>query len=431
MSESIKVSVIIPIYNMELYLSECLDSVFGQSLKEMEVICIDDGSTDKTKEILEEYNRKYLNMRIIHQNRQGAGNARNKGIEIAQGEFIAFMDSDDYYPSNDVLETLYNAAIKNNVPMAGGSIYRILESKTIIRQYDNGSYNGSDKVMTAEEYQFAYAFSGFIYDRNMIVKNNICFPDFVRYQDPPFMLDALIAADKLWITSKDVYAYREFDKKIEFTSRNVACDIVRGYLHIMQKSKIHNYCKLQSFLLDVIQSQNLIFMFHVCNGNNELHELINETGDEIIEKDKRESFLNYWKMDNIKEVYRKELIELDKIDRKIEKHKKVIIYGAGRYGKAVYDYIASMNGIEFIGFAVTESNPEGTARGHIVRCLSHYTSYKDDALLIIAVKGENNISMRENAEKLGFRNLLIIDYRIENLKNNKITEGKFAFDNGT
>lgn len=431
MRKSIKISVIIPIYNMERYLSECLDSVFGQSLKEMEVICVDDGSTDKTKEILEEYSRKYSNMSIIYQNRQGAGNARNKGIEIAQGEFIAFMDSDDYYPSNDVLETLYNAAKENNVPMAGGNLYRILESKTILRLSAEFNHSGSNRIITSGEYQIPYGFYRFIYNNDIIKKNGIDFPNFVRNQDPPFMLDALIASSRLWITTKDVYVCREFDKRIELTSKKVICDIMRGFLYMMQKSKKCNYYKLQSIIFDKMQSYQNVFILHIFNGNNELYELIKATGNEIIEKDKREFFLNYWRMENIKKVYNNKLIELDKVDKKVEKYKKIIIYGAGRYGKAVYDYITSMNGIEFIGFAVTESNPEGTARGHEVRCLSHYTSYKDDALLIIAVKGENNVAMRKNAEKLGFNNLLTIDYRIENLKTNKLTDGKFAFDNGT
>lgn len=126
---SVKISIIIPIYYMEKYLAECLNSVFAQSLKEIEVVYIDDGSTDKTLEILYNYLSLHKNMIIVYQERQGAGIARNKGIEIAQGEYIAFMDSDDFYPNNSVLEKLYFNAVRNNVSMAGGFFITNYEGK--------------------------------------------------------------------------------------------------------------------------------------------------------------------------------------------------------------------------------------------------------------------------------------------------------------
>ena len=88
------VSVIIPVFNMEKYLGKCLDSILGQTLKGVQIICIDDGSTDHTYNILEEYKSKYSNSVILHQDRQGAGKARNRGLEYAEGKFVAFMNSD-------------------------------------------------------------------------------------------------------------------------------------------------------------------------------------------------------------------------------------------------------------------------------------------------------------------------------------------------
>lgn len=123
--EKVKVSVIIPVYNTEKYLCECLDSVLSQSLKEIEIICIDDGSIDKSNEILHSYQVRDDRLRIIEQKNQGAASARNAGIKIACGEFIGFMDSDDYYPSNDVLEKLYTATQKYEVKAAGGEFSEI------------------------------------------------------------------------------------------------------------------------------------------------------------------------------------------------------------------------------------------------------------------------------------------------------------------
>lgn len=103
-----KISVIIPVYNTELYLKECLDSVINQTLKEIEIICINDGSTDNSSEILKEYQGKDNRVVVINQENKGLSEARNSGLKIAKGEYILFLDSDDFYYKNSSLEEVYN-----------------------------------------------------------------------------------------------------------------------------------------------------------------------------------------------------------------------------------------------------------------------------------------------------------------------------------
>ena len=91
-----KVTVIVPIYNVEQYLRECLDSVISQTLADIEVICVNDGSIDKSQEILNEYSWKDARIKIINQINQGAYAARNAAIDIAQGDYLCFIDPDDY-----------------------------------------------------------------------------------------------------------------------------------------------------------------------------------------------------------------------------------------------------------------------------------------------------------------------------------------------
>ncbi|MDR2409276.1 MAG: glycosyltransferase, partial [Bacteroidales bacterium] len=90
-----KVSIIIPVYNVEKYLAECLDSAIGQTLRDIEIICVDDGSTDHSPEILDEYVKKDSRITVLHQSNGGPSKARNTGIDIATGEYILFLDSDD------------------------------------------------------------------------------------------------------------------------------------------------------------------------------------------------------------------------------------------------------------------------------------------------------------------------------------------------
>ena len=108
-----KVSVIIPVYNVEKYLSECLDSVVNQTLKDIEIICVNDGSPDGSAAILEEYAQKDNRIKVITQENRGLSEARNSGLKIASGEYIAFLDSDDYIDLK-FFEQLYKRGIESN-----------------------------------------------------------------------------------------------------------------------------------------------------------------------------------------------------------------------------------------------------------------------------------------------------------------------------
>lgn len=109
-----KVSVIIPVYNTEKYLRECLDSVVNQTLKDIEIICVDDGSTDQSVAILEEYQKQDCRIQILRQQNQYAGVARNNGMKAATGKYIIFLDSDDFF-ALDMLEKAFYCAEKNQV----------------------------------------------------------------------------------------------------------------------------------------------------------------------------------------------------------------------------------------------------------------------------------------------------------------------------
>ena len=108
-----KVSVIIPVYNVRPYLEQCMDSVLQQTLDDIEVICIDDGSTDGSGEILDKYVQKDSRVKAVHQDNAGAAQARNTGLEKASGDYILFVDGDDYLTEN-ALETLYLRALEEN-----------------------------------------------------------------------------------------------------------------------------------------------------------------------------------------------------------------------------------------------------------------------------------------------------------------------------
>ena len=201
-----KLSVIIPIYNTEKYLIECLNSVINQSLKNIEIICIDDGSTDNSSKILKEYSKIDKRFVLINQNNKGSGNARNKGINISRGKFVSFLDSDDMYFNNFALESLYKNDQKNNALICGGGMEQI----TFVG--NNQTY--SKKIlflkkgfMNYKDYQFDFHYQRFIYNKNFIKINKLFFPIYRRYQDPPFFIKIMFKAKKFYTITNETNIY--------------------------------------------------------------------------------------------------------------------------------------------------------------------------------------------------------------------------------
>ena len=132
----IKVSVVLPIYNVEKYLGKCIDSVINQTLKDIEIICVNDCSTDNSENVIKEYMKKDSRIKLInHNENQGLGFARNTGFNNSNADYVSFIDSDDFV-SNDYIEHLYNTAVKNNSDIVfTDNIYTVNENKGYIKPY--------------------------------------------------------------------------------------------------------------------------------------------------------------------------------------------------------------------------------------------------------------------------------------------------------
>ena len=129
-------SVIIPIYKVEKYLNRCIDSVLNQSYKDLEVILVDDGSPDKCPEICDEYAKKDKRVKVIHKENGGASDARNYGIKAASGEYLMFLDSDDYWEGTECLKNIVEKLKKNKVDVLvhGCVDFSLLTNKKTISQ---------------------------------------------------------------------------------------------------------------------------------------------------------------------------------------------------------------------------------------------------------------------------------------------------------
>ena len=248
--DKIKVSVIIPVYNVQDYLVECLDSIINQTLKDIEIICINDGSKDDSGKILDEYAKKDNRIKVVHKENEGVGITRNKGIRKATGEFVCFMDPDDIYPDNDVLEVLYNKAKYYNVLISGGEFACFTNDDKTLKQEFGDCFDGylfdSDKLTNYRDYQFDYGYHRFIYDRNFLIKNSLFFPNYKRFQDPPFFVKAMLEAKEFYAVDKITYGYRMQHSQVNWDVKKIN-DLLNAIYENYRFSRLHKLDKLKTY----------------------------------------------------------------------------------------------------------------------------------------------------------------------------------------
>jgi len=204
-----KISIIIPVYNVEKYLEQCLESLVDQTLREIEIILINDGSTDNSAKICEKYVKKDGRIRLINQKNKGPSAARNAGLKTAKGEFIGFVDSDDWIDL-DFYEKLYNAAAQNTAEIAAAGIIRKREhSEKYRNHYEKQEiFEGAqEKINVCNIPETCYMVNK-IYKRESFDKHKLAFEEGVFYEDVRLSIKAIYHLGRL-VTVPDVnYYYR-------------------------------------------------------------------------------------------------------------------------------------------------------------------------------------------------------------------------------
>lgn len=274
--KDIKISVIIPVYNVQQYLPECLKSVISQSLKEIEIIIINDGSTDDSLNICKKFARKDNRIVIIDKQNEGVWAARNDGIRNATGEYIAFLDSDDLFSNTASLENLYKAALDNNVKIVGGKRERIFLNGNI--KTDDGTTKvcgvdfSADGLTQYSDFQYDYGYWCYIYNRKLLLENAIFFPPYQRFQDPPFFVKAMYTAGKFYMLNEPVYRYRIVDGDEKYTSQKTI-DQLHGTIDNLVFSKQNNLPKLH-FITAIRLNTECSYMASRNLESNQINEIL-------------------------------------------------------------------------------------------------------------------------------------------------------------
>ena len=218
------ISVIIPVYNVEKYIEQCIESIINQTYKKIEVILIDDGSIDKSGAICDEYAKIDKRIIVIHKENGGLSDARNKGIDIAKGEYITFVDSDDYVKEN-FIEDLYTAIINNNAKLSICNIIMVDEDGNTI---ENLGFS-SDKLVNGKEIlkgicEYRNLIEGIVawnkmYSKDFFKENR--YPKGKIHEDEFLTYKILYFANKVAITNRFLYYYRKNDNSITSKKFNV------------------------------------------------------------------------------------------------------------------------------------------------------------------------------------------------------------------
>ncbi|MBR0482901.1 glycosyltransferase [Candidatus Saccharibacteria bacterium] len=227
-SQKPKVSVVVPIYNVEKYLRECIDSILGQTLKEIEVILVDDGSPDGCGRIIDDYAKQDARIVPIHQKNSGYSAAVNKGIDLARGEYIGIIESDDFIESN-MYESLYQNAKKNETDITKGMFF--FYNPTLPPSKQNKVWANPcgidlrlapDGPFRAYEWPQIIGFHSSIwsslYRASFIKKIKIPETAGASYQDFPFMIEAMCRAKRISVVKQPFVHWRNEPKQNNSTS---------------------------------------------------------------------------------------------------------------------------------------------------------------------------------------------------------------------
>lgn len=254
----VKVSILVPCYNVEKYLKQCLDSIVNQTLKDIEIICINDGSKDSTLEILREYENNDSRVKVISKKNSGYGASMNIGLETAKGEFVGIVESDDYVELN-MFETLYNEAKNNNLDVVRSNFYLYNSKNNTHELLDqswvkhNEIYSPSIDDQTPFEQQPSIWAN--LYNREFLNKNNIRFLETpgASYQDTAFTFKVYASAERFKMIEEAFLHYRIDNENSSINSTNKLYCVCDEYKEIEKFVKETNRYETFKYLIPRIK----------------------------------------------------------------------------------------------------------------------------------------------------------------------------------
>lgn len=440
--KDIKISVLVPVYNVENYLFQCIASIVSQKYKNLEIIIIDDGSTDNSGKIADEFAEADDRIKVIHKENTGYGHSMNLGLSCATGDYVGIVESDDYIAPSMYLE-LAEAVSENGADVVKGSY---AEFHTGAVPEPVRLFNGipCDQTIYPQNYPGIFmvpcSIWTAIYNRNFLVTNDILFQETsgAAFQDVSFSFKIWACAKKVYLIEKPYVFYRIDNMNSSMNSPDKMMCIYE------ETDAIDRFLENKNDSFSLWQIRN-VRNFYLYQWNY----LRTEVGKRCLIWGKIEELCldiarrgpdgKYWPLE-LWEAYKalyavftqpalyylresqeveldaaidSDLLQLEKSrEHAIEEYNYILIYGAGDYGKRVYSWLQKRNmNQKAVGFAVSQQkggSPE-QVMGLPVLHIGQYVSEKESILVIIAAAVRRQPDIIRKLKHLGFENIIRVN----------------------
>ena len=270
-------SIIVPIYNVELYLKKCLDSILSQTFNDFELILVNDGSTDKSGDIAKEYKNKYNNIKLIDKENGGLSSARNAGIKKATGDYLLFIDSDDMLVNESALSNIVPYLKNNDVILLGfEKLYFDNTTKPVVNNADESLRNKSvdEKIVgLIKSNIFVTSACNKCINRKYFIDNNLFFEEGILSEDIEWSIRLLLTVNNIDFTNKPYYYYRQ--------SREGSISTTVSQKHIFDMTNSINKCidyinksrisfEKKDALLNFLAYQYMVLMAYYIEADSKL-----------------------------------------------------------------------------------------------------------------------------------------------------------------
>lgn len=415
MESTCKVSVIIPVYNAEKYLQECLDSIVCQNIDDYEIICVEDCSTDCSKEIIRAYADKYPMIRMLEYGcNNGQAYARNRGMEVACGKYLYFVDSDDTLVDSNVLQRMYDYAETEQLDVVLFDAYVVYEAKEF-----EGIY-GDEKMTSRFEYPEIYDgqtyfansyknrdFSCVVWrqfwSRKFLMNQELFFDeDTSPHEDFLFSFKAVLKAQKVRYVKDAMYTYR--CRELSSTTTGFSLKRLKAYILCFAYS-------MEYFQYYSVLDENYAAMTEYLN---DLRKLIRAGAIELIKNG-----TDVYQLPIGNPIYTLQMrliltagyLELTEIinadDYRLISTKPPIVYGVGAVGRDVVRMLGDFGIEDYILAVSKKQSADAKIHGKPIFELAELGAYKENGV-IIAVKRTYRDEMALYARNLGFENLVFV-----------------------
>lgn len=425
----ILVSVLIPVCNTEKYVRECVESVRRQTLRDIEILCLDDGSTDKSAGILDGLAKEDERIRVIHKENSGYGATMNLGLRLAQGKYVGIVESDDYVEP-DMFRSLYERAeegydfVKSNFALFWkDGQERVFEEVYLIDQKDMYERSLSREEMKRLFRGYVANCTG-IYRRSFLNENKICHNETpgASYQDLGFFFQIMMKAERGYLSQRSYYRYRQDNQASSINSKSKVYCIFDEHYFIYQKLladmemfqeylPVYQIVCFQGYLFNVRRIAPPFRLGFLERAQSECRKF-KEKGEldlSAFGEDEKEALSLI--MDDPAGYLDKVFQMPAKLRKALDGYTDVIIYGAGARGHEVCSWLKEEGTVlGNIVYAVSDEVPEKRYKDGIeLVCIHELEGNAQNAAVIVAVTRRYQEEMLENLNRLGFKNIITLE----------------------